>query len=204
MAYMGQGHQPQEAHAPGETLKEESQQGKAPPRCLGGGGLLPWPPPPWRLDLLGAGAPPLGIPIYSGVGGPPKHTLCLWCSPSLSPKFLLLSHGAWRSPAGLPRSSTTTTPLCCCWMESSSTSPSLLYIVRPRAAHNTWFDLSLPVQPSLSFSSYLAVLGEALQDCHAPPSPPRRCAATGRSLPQSLPLSFLDQGMGDITGLHVC
>ena len=80
MAYMGQGHQPQEAHAPRykkkgrvlkgegtsevpwggwtpppllaaapdaiwrlaaaprgwETLKEESQQGKAPPRCLGG------------------------------------------------------------------------------------------------------------------------------------------------------------------------
>ena len=36
LAYMGQGHQPQEAHAPGETLKEESQQGKAPPRCLGG------------------------------------------------------------------------------------------------------------------------------------------------------------------------
>ena len=40
--------------------------------------------------------------------------------------LLLLSHGAWRSPAGLPRSSTTTTLLCCCWMESSSTSPSLL------------------------------------------------------------------------------
>ena len=126
MAYMGQGHQPQEAHGPGETLKEESQQGKAPPMCLGGGGLLPWPPPPWRLDLLGAGAPPLGIPIYSGVGGPPKQTLCLWCSPSLSPKFFSSPVGAWRSPAGLPRSSTTTTPLCCCWMESSSTSPSLL------------------------------------------------------------------------------
>ena len=124
LAYMGQGHQPQEAHAPGETLKEESQQGKAPPRCLGGGGLLPWPSPPWRLDLLGAGAPPLGIPIYSGVGGPPKHTLCLWCSPSLSPKF---------------------------------------------------------------FSSPM-VLGEALRDCHAPPPPPRRCAAVGWSLPQPLPL----------------
>ena len=141
LAYMGQGHQPQEAHAPGETLKEESQQGKAPPRCLGGGGLLPWPPPPWRLDLLGAGAPPLGIPIYSGVGGPPKHTLCLWCSPSLSPKF-------------------------------SSSSPM--------------------------------VLGEALRDCHAPPPPPRRCAAAGWSLPQPLPLSLLDQGVGDVTGLYVC
>src|SRR3954464_13283680 len=39
---------------------------------------------------------------------------------------LLLSRGAWRSPAGLPRSSIITMPLCCCWMESSSTSPSLL------------------------------------------------------------------------------
>src|SRR4051812_25828933 len=46
-----------------------------------------------------------------------------WRSPT---SLFLLSRGAWRSPAGLPRSSTTTTPLCCCWTESSSTSPSLL------------------------------------------------------------------------------
>ena len=60
LAYMGQGHQPQEAHAPGETLKEESHKGKAPPRCLGEEGFLPWPPPPRRLDLLGLAHPPLG------------------------------------------------------------------------------------------------------------------------------------------------
>ena len=59
-------------------------------------------------------------------------------------------------------------------------------------------------QPYLSPSSSLAVLGEALLECHAPPPPPRRYAAAGRSLPQPLPLSLLDQGMGDITGLHVC
>ena len=142
LAYMGQGHQPQEAHAPGETLKEESQQGKAPPRCLGGEDSSPGRRPlgdwiSWGL----AHPPPLGIPIYSGVGGPPKHTLCLWCSPSLSPKF-------------------------------SSSSPMLL--------------------------------GEALRDCHAPPPPPRRCAAAGWGLPQPLPLSLLDQGVGDVTGLYVC
>ena len=62
-----------------------------------------------------------------------------------------------------------------------------------------------PPSPSrdTSFSSPV-VLGEALQDCHAPPPPPRRCAAAGWSLPQPLPLSLLDQGMGDVTGLYVC
>ena len=65
------------------------------------------------------------------------------------------------------------------------------------------FDLSL-AQPYLSHFSSPAVLGEALQDCHAPPSPPRHCAAAGRSLPQPIPLSLLDQGTGDVTGLHVC
>ena len=65
------------------------------------------------------------------------------------------------------------------------------------------FDLS-PAQPYLSPFSSLAVLGEALQDCHGPPSPPRRRAAAGRSLPQPLPLSLLDQGVGDVTGLYVC
>src|SRR3954470_24395034 len=49
--------------------------------------------------------------------------------------FFLLSRGAWRSPAGLPRSSTTTTPLCCCWTESSSTSPSLLAGSRHGISH---------------------------------------------------------------------
>ena len=65
------------------------------------------------------------------------------------------------------------------------------------------FDLSL-AQPYLCPFSSPAVLGEALQDCHAPPPPPHRRAVAGRSLPQPLPLSLLDQGMGDVTGLHVC
>ena len=59
-------------------------------------------------------------------------------------------------------------------------------------------------QPYLSPSSSLAVLGEALLECHAPPSPPRHCAAAGWCLPQPLPLTLLDQGMGDVTWLYVC
>ena len=67
MAYMGQGHQPQEAHAQGNLEREESSKGKAPPRCLGEDGLLP---------TLGRTLPrrkgqgcalPLSLgPIYSG------------------------------------------------------------------------------------------------------------------------------------------
>ena len=89
-------------------------------------------------------------------------------------------------------------------LEGAHPPPAPLYILRHGAAHNTRFDLCLLVQPSLSFSSYPVVLGEALQDSHAPPSSPRRCAAAGWSLPQPLPLSLLDQGMGDVTGLYVC
>ena len=61
LAYMGQGHQPQEAHAPGETLKEESQQGKAPPRCLGGGRTPPLAAAPLEIGSpRGWRTPPLG------------------------------------------------------------------------------------------------------------------------------------------------
>ncbi|EMS67752.1 hypothetical protein TRIUR3_01767 [Triticum urartu] len=56
--------------------------------------------------------------------------------------------------------------------------------------------------PYPSPSSSLAVLGEALLEYHAPPPPPHRSTATGWSLPQPLPLSLLDQGMGDVTGLR--
>ena len=65
-------------------------------------------------------------------------------------------------------------------------------------------NLSLLAQPYPSPSSSLAVLGEALLECHAPPPPPRHRAAVGRSLPQPLLLPLLDQGVGDVTGLHVC
>ena len=59
-------------------------------------------------------------------------------------------------------------------------------------------------QPYLSPSSSPTVLGEALLESHAPPSPPRRCATAGWSLPQPLPLSLLDQGVGDIVELYMC
>ena len=81
--------------------------------------------------------------------------------------------------------------------------PLPLYIVEAKGQPKTRV-LLLLAQPYLSFSSYLAVLGEALLDYHAPPSPPRRCAAAGWSLLQPLPLSLLDQGLGDVTGLYVC
>ena len=64
--------------------------------------------------------------------------------------------------------------------------------------------ISLLAQPYLSPSSSLVVLGEALLEFRAPPPPPRRRAAAGWSLPQPLLLPLLDQGVGDITGLHVC
>ena len=72
------------------------------------------------------GAQPSPSPIYIGVLGLPKTGERLSFGAALPLSLLLLSHGAWRSPAGLPRSSTTTMPSCCCWMESSPTSPSLL------------------------------------------------------------------------------
>ena len=76
-----------------------------------------------RPNGLGGQETSPSTPIYSGEA----HGSYTRSSGTALPlSLLLLSHGAWRSPAGLPRSSTTTTPLCCCWMESSSTSPSLL------------------------------------------------------------------------------
>ena len=84
-------------------------------------------------------------------------------------------------------------------LEGKKPAPPPLYIVGRRmgATHEVL------AQPYPSPSSSLAVLGEALLECHAPPPPPRRRAAAGRSLPQPLPLSLLDQGAGDVTGLHV-
>ena len=96
----------------------------------------PWPPPPPQIGSEGAG-PPLPCP-YIYVGGGRAAAPKFWRSPPLS-QVLLRSRGAWRSPAGLPRSATTTTPSSYCWMESSPTSPSLLAGSRRgrrhRAAH---------------------------------------------------------------------
>ena len=96
-------------------------------------------PPLGRPPLMGsrAGRLLLGVKTLRGAQPPPPlYIVEVWAAQdtrerlsfgaALPLSLLLLSRGAWRSPAGLPRSSTTTTPLCCCWMESSSTSPSLL------------------------------------------------------------------------------
>ena len=71
-------------------------------------------------------------------------------------------------------------------------------------AHGSFTKVLAQPSPSPKSSSSPAVLGEALRDCHAPPPPPCRRVAAGWSLPQPLPLSLLDQGVGDFTGLHVC
>src|SRR3954466_14363513 len=104
---------------------------KAHPRCSPS--LPLWPPPRWDLGAaaapregtLGGGATlPLPLYILEAKGQPNTRSSSLvGAALSLS---LLVSCSAWRSPAGVPRSSTTTTPSCCCWMESSPTSPSLL------------------------------------------------------------------------------
>ena len=81
--------------------------------------------------------------------------------------------------------------------------PLPLYIFEVLGCHRN-NSISFLAQPYPSPSSSLAVLGEALLECHAPPPPPCCCAADGRSLPHPLPLSLLDQGVGDVTGLYVC
>ena len=79
----------------------------------------------------------LGVETLRGAQPPsPLYIVEVWAAQdtrerlsfgaALPLSLLLLSRGAWRSPAGLPRSSITTTPSCCCWTESSPTSPSLL------------------------------------------------------------------------------
>ena len=63
----------------------------------------------------------------------------------------------------------------------------------------------LPLGAALPLSLLVSlVLGEALLEFCAPPPPPRCRATAGWSLPQPLLLPLLDQGVGDVTGLHVC
>ena len=88
-------------------------------------------------------------------------------------------------------------------LDGGAAPPLPLYILEVLGCHRH-DSISFLAQPYPSPSSSLLVLGEALLDCHAPPSPPCRCAAAGQSIPQPLPLSLLDQGMGDVNGLYVC
>ena len=71
-------------------------------------------------------------------------------------------------------------------------------------AHVSFTKVLAQPSPSPKSPSSPTVLGEALQDYHAPALPPCRRAATGWSLPQPLLPPLLDQGVGDITGLYVC
>ena len=65
LAYMGQGHQPQEAHAPRVQEGKSPKGGRHLLGALGRRDSSLGRTPPRRLDLLGP-APPLGLPIYSG------------------------------------------------------------------------------------------------------------------------------------------
>ena len=89
-------------------------------------------------------------------------------------------------------------------MDLEGKKPALSTLIYSGEAHGSFTQVLVQPFPSPKSSSSPAVLGEALKDCHAPPPPPRRRAAAGWSLPQPLPLSLLDQGMGDVTGLYVC
>ena len=94
---------------------------------------------PWGGNPRGGAAPPSPLYIVEvWAAQDTRERLSFGAALPLS--LLLLSRGAWRSRAGLPRSSITT----------------------------------------------------------------RRRAAAGWSLPQPLLLPLLDQGVGDVTGLHVC
>ena len=81
-----------------------------------------WPPPQMgigaaatpRVETLGGGAA-LPLPLYIvEAKGQPNTRFDLPVGTALPLSLLLLSRGAWRSPAGLPHSSITTTPSCCC------------------------------------------------------------------------------------------
>ena len=66
-----------------------------------------------RPNGLGGQETSPSTPIYSGEAHG-SYTRSSGAALPLS-QVLLLSRGAWRSPAGLPRSSTTTTLAGCCW-----------------------------------------------------------------------------------------
>ena len=74
LAYMGQGHQPQEAHAPRVSRRKSPRRGRHLLGALGRRDSSPWPPPLSHLGL----PPPLGVcgaPAHFGLGSLPLHPM---------------------------------------------------------------------------------------------------------------------------------
>ena len=115
-----------------------------------------------------AGAPPTKAQGASKRGGghtlgqmgPKAHPRCASPSPPCGRHL----DGIWGA-AATPREGT---------LGGGAAPPLPLYILEVWAAQDTQVPLLLGAALPLSFSSYLAVLGEALLDHHAPPPPPRR------------------------------
>ena len=114
LAYMGQGHQPQEAHAPRRLGEGRVQRGEGTSEVPWGG----WTPPPplGRTPSLEEGArlrPPPLLRLYKGRGGRGGRTYKPW---RLPPPCNTSS--SFRSCLAKPcrSSSASTTTLSCCWI----------------------------------------------------------------------------------------
>ena len=110
-----------------------------------------------------------GHPSLNGPGAPAPQGPCAWEGENPKGEGLHLTWEAllppWPHPLG--------------WETLKGAQPPSPYIyLRFWGCQHMSF-LPLLVQPCLSSSSSPVVLGEALQDCHAPPPPPRRRAAVG-------------------------
>ena len=111
MAYMGQGHQPQEAHVPRDKEGKSPKGGRHLLGALGRRDSSLGRRPPRRLHLLGPAPLPLGSLYIVGKEGLSIHAF--GASLSLSNT----SSSSIELGEALPEycSSTTTTSSCCCW-----------------------------------------------------------------------------------------
>ena len=88
-------------------------------------------------------------------------------------------------------------------LDGGAAPPLPLYILEVLGAANTRVN-PLPGAALPLSSSSLAVLGEALLEYHAPHYHHAVMLLLDGVFLKPLPLSLLDQGMGDVTGLYVC